>query len=82
MIAGVPQAAGSSAPFHEELINLPYAQARERLLDAGQHSGDLFVRVLAPPQPSIGVGELRVARATPVEGGLELLLTYSDFIRP
>lgn len=82
MIAGAPDAAPASpAPSHEELINMPYAQARERLLSAAQ-GGELFVRVLAPPHPSIGVGVLRVVRATPVDGGLELVLTYSDFVRP
>lgn len=60
-------------PQHEDLINLPYAQV---------HLGaERFLRVLAPPRPSVGVGALRVVRAVDGASGTELVLTYADFER-
>jgi hypothetical protein len=69
---------------HEELINVPLVEALERL--SGR---DVFVRVLAPPQPAIGKGTLHVVRvqnAPPEEGSsadkgerIELTVTYDDY---
>jgi len=64
------------APSHEDLINAPYADARERL-----RGSELFVRVLAPAHACGGVGELHVVRATEQRDGLELVLTYADYVR-
>ena len=64
------------APAHEELINLPYLTALERL-----HGREVYVRVLAPPYPGIGVGTLHVVRAEDKDGGIELVLTYDDYER-
>jgi hypothetical protein len=64
------------APAHEDLINAPYADARERL-----RAVDLFVRVLAPAHASAGVGQLHVVRAIEQRGGFELVLTYADYVR-
>ena len=64
------------APSHEDLINAPYADARERL-----RGSELCVRVLAPAHACAGVGGLRVVRATEQSDGFELVLTYADYIR-
>lgn len=64
------------APAHEELINLPYLTALERL-----HGREVYVRVLAPPYLGIGVGTLHVVRAEDKDGGIELVLTYDDYER-
>jgi hypothetical protein len=64
------------AAANEDLINAPFANARERFSDA-----QLFVRVLAPPYPCAGVGALRVVRATPQDGRIDLVVTYADFDR-
>jgi len=64
------------APAHEDLINASYEHARRRL-----HGVDLFVRVLTPMHPSAGTGQLHVVRATEHGGGLELVLTYADYVR-
>jgi len=64
------------APAHEELINLPYTTALERL-----HGRDVHLRVLAPPYPGIGIGTLHVVRAEDKDGGIELVVTYDDYRR-
>ena len=64
------------APAHDELINLPYATALERL-----RGRDVRLRVLAPPYPGIGVGTLHVVRAEDKDGGIELVVTYDDYQR-
>jgi hypothetical protein len=60
-------------PVHEDLVNVPYAQLHLE--------GERFVRVLTPPRPSAGVGTLRVVRAIDGAQGIELVLTYADFVR-
>jgi hypothetical protein len=67
---------GVLAPAHEELINLPYLTALERL-----HGRDVHLRVLTPPYPGIGVGTLHVVRAEDKDGGIELVVTYDDYQR-
>lgn len=64
------------APAHEELINLPYTTALERL-----HGRDVHLRVLQPPYPGVGVGTLHVVRAEDRDGGIELVVTYDDYER-
>lgn len=64
------------APAHDELINLPYITALERL-----HGRDVHLRVLAPPYPGIGTGTLHVVRAEDKDGGIELIVTYDDYER-
>ena len=64
------------APAHDDLINLPYATALERL-----RGRDVYLRVLAPPFPGIGVGTLRVVRVEEKDGGIELVVTYDDYER-
>ncbi|MBV8081387.1 MAG: hypothetical protein JO293_05585 [Candidatus Eremiobacteraeota bacterium] len=60
-------------PVHEDLINEPYADVHT--------DGERFIRVLTPPRPSAGVGELRVVRAVETSRGTEFVLTYTDFVR-
>ena len=60
-------------PVHEDLINAPYAETRIE--------GERFVRVLAPPRPSAGIGTLRIVRAVETAHGTELVLTSADFVR-
>jgi len=67
---------GVLAPAHDELINLPYATALERL-----RGRDVYLRVLAPPYPGVGVGTLHVVRAEDKDGGIELVVTYDDYER-
>lgn len=64
------------APTHEDLINIRWADARGLLGDR-----EVFVRLLAPPHACAGTGELRVVRATALENGVEVVLTYADFVR-
>lgn len=64
------------APAHDELINLPYVTALERL-----HGRDVHLRVLAPPYPGVGIGPLHVVRAEEKDGGVELVVTYDDYER-
>jgi len=64
------------APAHDELINLPYATALERL-----RGRDVHLRVLAPPYAGIGIGTLHVVRAEDKDGGIELVVTYDDYQR-
>ena len=61
---------------HESLVNLTYPEAIARLRDR-----DVFVRVLTPPQDSVGKGRLRVVRAEEKGESIELVLTYDDFER-
>jgi hypothetical protein len=67
---------GVLAPAHDDLINLPYVTALERL-----HGRDVYLRVLAPPYPGIGIGTLHVVRAEDKDGGIELVVTYDDYER-
>lgn len=60
----------------EELLLLPYTQAIEIL--AGRN---ISVTFAMPPYPSIGVGTLRVVRATVNPGEAQLVLSYDDYER-
>jgi hypothetical protein len=64
------------APAHEELINARWSDARALL-----HGRAMFVRVLSPPFPCAGTGDLRVVRAVSDGERIELVLTYADFKR-
>ena len=64
------------APAHDELVNLPYATALERL-----RGRDVHLHVLTPPYPGIGVGTLHVVRAEEKDGAIELVVTYDDYER-
>ncbi|HEV2908835.1 MAG TPA: hypothetical protein VGX02_06125 [Candidatus Eremiobacteraceae bacterium] len=64
------------APAFEELINARWSDARARLQGRATR-----LRVLAPPFPCVGTGELRVVRAVSDGDQIELVLTYADFKR-
>jgi hypothetical protein len=64
------------APAYEELINTRWSDARALLQARATR-----VRVLAPPFPCAGTGELRVVRAVADDDKIELVLTYADFKR-
>jgi hypothetical protein len=66
----------ADAPL-ETLTLLPESQARARL-----GSRAIEFRVLAPPFPAFGVGELRVLRVREHAGGISLLAGYERYERP
>jgi hypothetical protein len=61
----------------ESLTLLPETQARARL-----GSRAIEFRVLAPPFPAFGVGELRVLRVREHAGGVSVLAGYERYERP
>ena len=67
---------GLASPALEELINMPYVEAIERLGDR-----DVTLRVLAPPYAGVGVGSLHVVRCEDKGDSVELVLTYDDYER-
>lgn len=61
----------------ESLTLLPETQARARL-----GSIPIEFRILAPPYPAFGLGELRVLRVREHSGGVSLLAGYERYERP
>ncbi len=61
-----------------DLVLLPWIEARRRL-GAREH----VLRVLTPPYPAIGGGELRVLRVREIDGApLDVLCGYERYRRP
>jgi hypothetical protein len=60
----------------EELLMLPYTQALERIGD-----GDVHLKVITPPYPALGVGNLHTVRVSHDDGKTVLEATYDDYER-
>ena len=64
----------------DEIVLLPWVQARAALSDR-----PLRFRVLTPPYPAVGIGELRALRVSALagehDGAWELLAGYEGYER-
>ncbi|GAC1582589.1 MAG: hypothetical protein NVS3B7_18010 [Candidatus Elarobacter sp.] len=71
-------AASPAAPAVEDLVMMPWASARAALADR-----PLRVRVLTPPYPVVGLGELRLLRVRALsgehDGAYELTCGYDGY---
>jgi hypothetical protein len=72
--------AGSNVVVIEDLVMLPWTSARAALADR-----PLRLRVLTPPYPALGLGELRLLRVLALDrahdGAFELTCGYDGYER-
>lgn len=77
---GSNDGAGSSVVPIEDLVMLPWTSARAALADR-----PLRLRVLTPPYPAVGLGQLRLLRVLALtgahDGAFELTCGYDGYER-